>query len=151
VPALPAPERAYTRCMARVFLGGDDVRIHHGLFGRIGAYVRGDGVVPLSKIRFVRATNDPWAEVRGVRAPGISLGHRIALGTRRHKLGKDFVAVYGNGPAVVLELADFEFSRFVISDPDAESVAAEIQAALDEPRLPSPGSPGFGRPSYGPP
>jgi hypothetical protein len=124
--------------VAQLYVGGDDVRIHLGLLGRIGAFVGGDGSVPLAAIRSVRVTEDPWSEVRGVRSPGVGLGRMVALGTRRHQFGKDFVAVYGKGPAVVIDLAGQSFSRLVISSSDAERVAEEIRSAVDEARMPRP-------------
>ena len=51
---------------------------------------------------------------------GMTIGGVVALGTRRHPLGRDFVAVYGRGPAVVVELAGHRLSRLVISSQDAE-------------------------------
>jgi hypothetical protein len=118
--------------MAQLIVGGDDLRIHLSFFGRIGAFVHGDGSVPLRAIRDVRATEDPWAELRGVRSPGINLRGVIALGTRRHSLGRDFVAVYGRGPAVVVDLAGVGYARLVISRHDAEYVADEIRSAAAE-------------------
>jgi hypothetical protein len=62
----------------------------------------------------------------------VNLRGVIALGTRRHSLGRDFVAVYGRGQAVVVELAGVSFSRLVISSSDAERVAEEIRSAVAE-------------------
>src|SRR5262245_47072097 len=99
---------------------------------RIGALVQGDVSVPLAAIRVVRVAADPWRELRGMRAPGTAWPHRIALGTWRHSLGRDFVAVYGRRPAVVVELAGVRFGRLVVTTSDAERVADEIRAAAAE-------------------
>ena len=115
--------------MARVILGGDVLRVHLWLFGRIGACVASDVVVPLTAVRSARATEQPWSELRGARAPGTSLRRVIALGTWRHYAGRDFVVVYGRGPAVVVELAGHRLSRLVISSPDAEGLAEDIEEA----------------------
>jgi hypothetical protein len=64
----------------------------------------GDIRVPLSSVTAVRSVDDPWQELRGIRAPGTGLPNVIAVGTRRGKFGKDFAAVHGKGPAVVVEL-----------------------------------------------
>jgi hypothetical protein len=120
--------------VAQLIVGGDDLRIHFSIFGRIGAFVHGDGSVPLRAIHNVRVTEDPWAELRGVRSPGVNLRGVIALGTRRHPLGRDFVAVYGRGPAVIVDLAGVAYARLVISAHDAEAVADDIRRAAAEAR-----------------
>jgi hypothetical protein len=122
--------------VARLVVGGDDLRILLSWPARVGAFVGGTGSVPLTAIRSVRAVDDPWPELRGIRSPGVALGRMIALGTRRHSFGKDFVAVYGKGPAVVVELTGQDFARLVISTPDAERVAEEIRVAAAEARMP---------------
>src|SRR5262250_2988315 len=104
--------------MARLIVGGDVLRVHLSVLGRIGAVVSDDVVVPLSAVRSARWTEKPWSELRGVRAPGTGLRNVIALGTWRHSLGRDFVAVYGKRPAVVVELAGERFARLVISTRD---------------------------------
>jgi hypothetical protein len=117
--------------MARLLVGGDDLRIHLGLFERIGAFVGGDGSVPLGAIRSVGVAEDPWKDLRGVRSPGVGWRRRIALGTWRHAFGKDFVAVYGRRPAVVVELTGQSFARLMISTTDAWGVAEEIRGAAE--------------------
>jgi hypothetical protein len=116
--------------LARLLLGGDDLRVLLSGPERFGALVHGDVSVPLAAIRLVRVSDDPWAELRGMRAPGTAFPRRIALGTWRHALGRDFVAVYGRRPAVIVELAGVRFARLVISAPDAERVAGEIRRAV---------------------
>ena len=73
--------------------------------------------------------------MRGVRAPGTALGGVIALGTRRHSLGRDFAVVYGKGPAVVVELTGVRFGRLVVSSRDAAEVADEIRNAAAEAQI----------------
>jgi hypothetical protein len=123
--------------VARVILGGDLLRVHLSLFGRFGACVAEDVVVPLTAVVSARWTERPWAELRGSRAPGTSIGRVIALGTWRHPTGRDFVAVYGRGPAVVVELAGHRLSRLVLSTPDAEGLADDIEEAAAETRIAS--------------
>jgi hypothetical protein len=115
--------------MAHLDLAGETLIVHLSLLERLGACVRGDAHVPLTSVRAARASNDPWGELRGIRWPGTGLPRKIALGTRRFGGGKDFVAVYGRGPAVIVELMGVEFSRLVISSRDAEAIAAEINEA----------------------
>jgi hypothetical protein len=86
--------------------------------------------VPLSAVRVVRAVDDAWPELRGIRAPGTGIPGVIAVGTRRGSFGKDFVVVHGKDPAVVIELAGAAYSRIVVTTPEAANVASEIQRHL---------------------
>jgi uncharacterized protein len=95
--------------------------------------VHGDIRVPLSTVRVVRAVPNPWhgAHLRGMRAPGTGLPNTVMVGTRRGGFGKDFAAVHGTGPAVVVDLAGAEYHRLVVTDPDAEGVASRLRAATE--------------------
>jgi hypothetical protein len=108
----------------------DSLLIHLTLLERLGGHTRGDGRVPLAQIREVRVAQDPWSELRGRREPGIQIGRSRATGTWKFKLGKDFVALRGREPAVVVELYGAEFSRLLISVYDAEATVAEIDKRL---------------------
>jgi hypothetical protein len=121
--------------MARLLVGGDDLRVLLNAFERIGAFVHGYVSVPLVAIRSVRVSDEPWSELRGMRSPGTGLPRVIALGTWRHSLGRDFVAVYGKGPAVVVDIAGDHFARLVVSTRDAERVAGEIRDAAAETQI----------------
>jgi len=44
---------------------------------------RGDLDAPLTAVTAVRAVDDPWPELRGMRAPGTGLPGVVAVGTRR--------------------------------------------------------------------
>ena len=89
----------------------------------------GDIRVPLSAVTAVRVVDDAWPELRGIRAPGTGLPDVIAVGTRRGSFGKDFAAVHGQGPAVVVELAGADYGRFVVTADDADAVASSIRDA----------------------
>ena len=92
--------------------------------------VHGDIRVPLSAVRAVRSVDDPWPELRGIRAPGTGIPNVIAVGTRRGSFGKDFAAVHGEGPAVVVELDGTDFARLVVTSDDAAARARGIRQAL---------------------
>jgi hypothetical protein len=79
----------------------------------------------------VEVSADPWRALRGLRAPGTGLPGVIALGTWRRRGRKDFVALRGRGPGVVVHLRDGPFGRLLVSAGDAEAVAAAIRAAAD--------------------
>jgi hypothetical protein len=92
--------------------------------------MHGEIRVPLSAVAAVRSVDDPWPELRGIRAPGTGLPNVIAVGTRRGGFGKDFAAVHGKGPAVVVELEGAEYGRLVVTAEDAAARAATIREAL---------------------
>ncbi len=91
--------------------------------------LHGDIRVSLAAVSGVRAVEDPWQELRGIRAPGTGLPGVIAVGTRRGEFGKDFAAVHGKGPGVVVELEGAEYGRLVITTDDADAVATAVVLA----------------------
>jgi hypothetical protein len=115
--------------VARLLVGGDDLRVLLSWLERLGAFAGYGFSVPLAALEAVRVSDDPWSELRGMRAPGTGLPRVIALGTWRHPLGRDFAAVYGKRRAVVVGLAGQRFARLVVSRVDADRVADEIRAA----------------------
>jgi hypothetical protein len=86
--------------------------------------------VPVSTVRDVRSVDDPWSELRGIRAPGTGVPGVIAVGTRRGSDIRDFVVVHGQGPAVVVDMDGAEFGRFVITDENAQAVATELRRQI---------------------
>lgn len=86
--------------------------------------------VPLTSVRDVRSTDDPWSELRGIRAPGTGFPGAIAVGTRRGRGIKDFAAVHGQGPAVVVELEGGDFGRLVVTEEDAASAAVDLKRQI---------------------
>lgn len=99
---------------------------------KLGA-MRTDVRLALSAIRSVRVSTDPWSELRGMRAPGTGIPGVISLCTRRGEGICDFAALYGKGPAVVVDAEGAAFDRLVISQDDPESVVRTIKAALVPP------------------
>jgi len=104
---------------------GDHLVLHLSALEKAEGF-HGDIHVPLSSVRAVRVVDDPWRELRGLRAPGTGLPGVIAVGTRRGDFGKDFAAVHGKGPGVVVELDGAEFGRFVVTSDDAPGLAASL-------------------------
>src|SRR6202142_741705 len=86
--------------------------------------------VPMTAVRTVRAVDDAWPELRGIRAPGTGLPGVIAVGTRRGSFGKDFAVGHGGERAVVVELQGAAYSPLIVTTPDADNVAATIQGHL---------------------
>src|SRR5271154_481328 len=114
--------------MADLEVEGNELVLHlRALEKAEGAH--GDIRVPLTRVTAVRSVDDPWPELRGIRAPGTGLPNVIAVGTRRGRFGKDFAAVHGKGPAVVVELEGAEYGRLVVTADDAAARASSIAQA----------------------
>jgi hypothetical protein len=96
---------------------------------RLGA-LHGDIRVPLGAVEEVAVVDQPFAELRGIRAPGTALPGRIALGTWRTRRAKGFVAVYRGGRGVIVRLRDSEFAWLCVSADDPTAVVQRIRAAL---------------------
>jgi hypothetical protein len=115
--------------VAKLQVEGDELVVTMHTTEELGAF-HGPVRVPLAAVQSVRSVDDPWAELRGLRAPGTGIPGVIALGTLRGTFGKDFVAVYHHRPGVVVELQGAEFSRLVVTADDAVEVAAHVAAAV---------------------
>ena len=114
--------------VADLEVDGDELVLHLRAIEKAeGAH--GDIRVPLAAVTAVRAVDDPWPELRGIRAPGTGLPNVIAVGTRRGDFGKDFAAVHGKGPAVVVELEGAAYGRFVVTADDAAARATSVARA----------------------
>jgi hypothetical protein len=114
--------------MADLVIEGDELVLHLRAPEKAEGF-HGDIRVPLAAVAAVRVVDDAWPELRGMRAPGTGLPGVIAVGTRRGGFGKDFAAVHGKGPAVVVELAGTEFGRLVVTTDEADATAAAIAVA----------------------
>jgi hypothetical protein len=117
--------------VAELQIDGDELVLHLRPMEKAEG-MHSDIRVPLTAVRAVRAVDDPWPELRGIRAPGTGLPNVIAVGTRRGNFGKDFAAVHGKGPAVVVELEGADYGRFVVTLDDAAARASAIAAAAGQ-------------------
>jgi uncharacterized protein len=121
--------------MAELKVDGYELVLHmHPLEKAEGFH--GDIRLPLSAVDTVRFVDNPWPELRGIRSPGTGVPEVIAVGTRRGGFGKDFAAVHGRGPAVVVELTGAEYGRLVVTSDDASEVATRLQEAVRTARPP---------------
>ena len=89
----------------------------------------GDITAPLASITAVRAADDLWDELRGVRAPGIGIPGVLLVGSLRGGFGRDFAAIHRPGSGVVLEFDGEPFRRWVVSLEDRHGVAAALLTA----------------------
>ena len=81
-----------------------------------------------SAVRAATASDDAMAQVRGLRAPGLTLPG-LGIGTWRSPQGRDLIIVRRGQPGVVIELEGSAWRRFVIGCPDRAS-ADRVVAAL---------------------
>jgi hypothetical protein len=113
--------------MARLRVEGDRLVVRLSALEKLGAFIGHDPRVPRSAIRDVRVSENPWAELRGIRAPGTGWPGVISLCMRRYEGGRDFAAVYGKNPDVVVDLTDgAPYRRLVVSCKSPVNVAATI-------------------------
>lgn len=117
--------------MAELIVDDDDLVVHLTPGEKIWG-LHGDIRVRLSSIVAVAPDPKPWLGLRGWRMAGVSFVGRAVLGTRRHGNGYDFCVLYGDRPAVQVDVTSGRFSRLVICAPkggDAEAEAVRIAAA----------------------
>ena len=119
-------------CVATLLVEGSDLVVRMSELEKFEA-VHADVHVPLSTVRVVRVVEDAWPELRGIRAPGTGIPGVIAVGTRRGSFGKDFAVVHGRERAIVVELDGAAYSRIILTTPDADNVAADVQRHLMPP------------------
>jgi len=117
--------------VAELQVDGDELVLHLRPMEKAEG-MHSDIRVPLTAVRAVRAVDDPWPELRGIRAPGTGLPNVIAVGTRRGNFGRDFAAVHGKGPAVVVELEGADYERLIVTLDDAAARARAIAEAVAE-------------------
>jgi hypothetical protein len=85
--------------------------------------------IPTSAITGVTAVPDVYAQLRGIRAPGLGIPGRTAVGTWRGRGYKDFAVIYRRGPGVVVTTRDFPYERVLIGTDDAaegEAIVAKL-------------------------
>jgi hypothetical protein len=111
--------------VAELQIEGADLVLHlHAIEKAEGAH--SDMRVPLSSVTAVRSV----VGVAWQGAPGTGLTNVIAVGTRRGNFGKDFAAVHGKGPAVVVELEGLDYQRLIVTLDDAVAQARTIAEAV---------------------
>lgn len=114
--------------MARVITAGGTVTLALTRTERIEGF-HGDISAPLTSVTAIRASDDLWSELRGLRAPGTGIPGVVCVCTLRGSFGKDFAAVHGKGPGVVVEFGGQPFQRWVVSTDDPDAVVAGVTGA----------------------
>ncbi len=97
--------------------------------------------VPYSAVRKIRIVANPWRELRGCRV-GTGIPGVIMLGSRHFWSGKDFWAVYGRGPAVVMDIdRDFSpYDRWIFTCEPHDLSIVELQSKVIASQSPANGS-----------
>ena len=115
--------------MAKITVVGDQVRCELSLFESIGAF-HSSVTAQFSSLTSVQVVQNPWSAqvLRGFRAPGTGFPYLIMLGTMRYRGGKDFCAIYKRQPVYILEFADQEFKRWIISQ--SKNIPESVQAKI---------------------
>lgn len=111
--------------MPRIEIERAELVVRLSALEKLGA-LRGEVRVPRKAVREVRVVDRPWDELRGVRAPGVGIPRLIMLGLTRGRGGRQFAAVYGNRPALVVDLQGVPLSRLILCVPDPQAAAKAI-------------------------
>ena len=116
-----------TRGMARLLLHPDRLEVILSTAEKTLALRRENVTIPRSSIRSATLTDDPWIWVRGIRAPGTAVPLTLAVGQWKFHGGKDFLVLKGTRPSVVIDVADEEYSRVIITTKHGMELIAKLQ------------------------
>lgn len=113
--------------MARLLLHSDRLEVILSTAEKTLSLRRENIVVPRSSIRSATLTDDPWIWVRGIRAPGTAIPLTLAVGQWKFHGGKDFLVLKGTKPSVVIDVADEEFARLIITTKHGMELVSKLQ------------------------
>ncbi len=91
--------------------------------------LHGDVRVPLEAIRQVDVLDRPLEELHGLRAPGLHIPGRTAVGTWRSRDGRTFVVEHHRARAVRFTLSGSPFDQVIVGSEDPEELAATVERA----------------------
>ena len=111
--------------VATLHLEGSTLVVRLSTLEKVGG-LSGDVRVPLANVVGARVTDRPYAELKGIRV-GTGLPFVIVLGRMIYGSGTDFVAIYGTGRTVIVELAEGSRYRRILVSTDDPRIADEIQ------------------------
>lgn len=114
--------------MASLTRNSDNLKLTFDTADKVLGLV-GDLTIPLEAITSITVTDDPFAAVKGLRAPGLALPGRIRIGTWRSPGSKLLVAARNRQTSIVLTLQGQTHSRVVVGTDNATSLAEELAAA----------------------
>ncbi|BAH48689.1 alpha/beta hydrolase family protein [Rhodococcus opacus] len=124
--------------MAEIRVSASEVRLALSRFERF-AGLHGNVAVPMPLIRGAEVIADPFANIRGVRAPGLGIPRRLCIGTWRGRGVRSFVAARAGVPAIRVRTlgrgAGAEFDELIVTVSDPGHVVAQIRDVLDPGRV----------------
>ncbi|KRF07085.1 hypothetical protein ASH00_16200 [Arthrobacter sp. Soil782] len=91
-----------------------------------------DFAVPVSSVVSVTVSDDPFASVTGLRAPGFALPARARIGTWRSAGRRTLTAVAKNEAGIVVRLRDEKFSTLALSIEAASDLAEALISASSQ-------------------
>jgi hypothetical protein len=102
--------------MAKVKVMGDEVILELSFWERVGA-LHSSPRVSLNAVTKVEFIDNLWSNkvLRGVRAPGTGIPFKVLLGTMRGRSYRDFTALKGRGPGVLITLSEGPFERWIFT------------------------------------
>jgi hypothetical protein len=115
--------------MATLEREGSELVVKLSALEKFGAGVRHDVRVPWSAVRYVRVSDSPLRELRGLRL-GTAIPGLVALGTWFVRGGRSFAAAHRGSKGVVVELDGTRYRKLVVSCPDAVAVADSLRGEL---------------------
>lgn len=115
--------------MAEVDLNDKELVIRLTPLEKVAA-LRGDLRVPISRLRGAEIVEDPFAILKGFRAPGTSIARVLAAGTWRYRGSKSFVILHRRERAVRIQLVDHELDQLVIGTRQPEQLLERLSAWL---------------------
>ena len=120
--------------MVEIGVSASEVRLALSKFERF-AGLHGDVAVPMPLIRGAEVIADPFANIRGVRSPGLGIPRRRCIGTWRGRGVRTFVVARAGVPAVRVRTlgrgSGAEFDELIVTVPDAVDVTAQIRDVLE--------------------
>lgn len=111
--------------MADLVLEPTRLRVQLSRWEEFGTFQRSFDI-PWDHIVYAEAVSDMWPRVRGWRWPGIGIPHVILVGRMKFKGGRDFCALLGTKPGIVLELRDEPYERLLATAPNADRIVARV-------------------------
>lgn len=111
--------------MATLVLEPSHLSVRLSGWERFGTFQRSFDI-PWDHIIHAEASTDMWPRVRGWRWPGIGIPHVILVGRMRFRGGRDFCALLGTKPGVILELRDEPYDRLLATTPQGPAIVKRV-------------------------
>jgi hypothetical protein len=102
--------------VAIVKVVGEEIILELSFWERVGA-LHSSPRVSLNAVTKVEFIDNLWSNkvLRGVRAPGTGIPYKVLLGTMRGRSSRDFTALKGRGPGVLITLSEGPFERWIFT------------------------------------